>query len=1163
MPTNDNKIVIERMPPELMMKLEQIRMFLSQRKASVMVGAGFSKNAYQTEFATLKDWPELTRAFYNQLFVDETERNRNIGLLHEPLKLAQMYECSFGRNALDALIQSSLPNEAAAPGKMHEKLMRLNWRDVFTTNYDTLLERAAVNVGKIYHEVTNKETLLYTETPRIIKLHGSFPNIRPYIITEEDFRTYPQQFPEFVNTVRQALMESLFCLLGFSGNDPNFLQWIGWLRDVMGNQVSPVYLITYEPNLHKSQVDLFKRRGIEIVNIASLGKDVSFSQGLEFVLDYISKDPNDGWSLQLDEKKIEEVNDVLDITNKMRAIREKYPPYLYLPERFYRGISDFMPYKYIPNDDVYAELSSTQKIQYVREIVWRYEVTLTPIYVQWLLRKMQDIANGDEKISNSDISAAVDIQLALLRTYRESGDDVLFNQMACMIKEKELKSYQRHRLYYELCIQRLSLLDYKEVRQLLQQWEVDGTEIKYALWKALVLSEIGEGGEAIRLLTHANQRFRQSLLTQSTNQHVIETYSSALDEIIELHKNKKSIDTPLIKQKQKLIQAVKEAEGKSQFLYESKHNFGIDSLQNKWNTSTNLVDRFLPAYRYVRLIECTGYPLKPQSQVDEKWLEKSIAQIMEVQPTLAFYLLVRSGSKKATIGCLSREMLRRLPIDWADEKYSLYKDKIDGLLRSQVLTALDKKVDEVLMPAFVRLSTRLDIGNVDDFSEQYMEYYNGGFSHYETVQFAIVSENMFARSRTRHNYRMLGAKKEELHHYLPWSDHWINVTPVFDSEVEAMIKALKAENEQDVMRTFVRLWYMLSADLNTRHRKQLEDAVRQWRNKEHEKNHTIQILDTFRKVKYKEDVDTKSAKYYLNAIIEDIAATPVENITSTLELMSLRTNYNALEYFTTDLTKDQHEQVIAKFIELLIKNEEHFKIDDSATLLGGFRNDVQLLVVQFTKYFAYLNLQNIEPTLLNNLMDVCERYNDYQLAMVAILTKLNNTLHRYTNAIIGEKISVSLMKGTYYEYAEGLQAVQLVENTSLRNKLVEAIVYYVEYCHDRKAQAFLYTLMNLINDRVLQKSGWLQKIGEMLNRIADAVGDFNGSEEERMDVMFYANMLAGVVHVRWGDNNGVRRWREITLNRSNFNDVRAGFDIGQSMAFGDKKMPIKKLLLND
>lgn len=34
----------------------------------------------------------------------------------------------------------------------------------------------------------------------------------------------------------------ILCLIGLSGNDPNFLEWIGWLRDIMGNNDAPVYL---------------------------------------------------------------------------------------------------------------------------------------------------------------------------------------------------------------------------------------------------------------------------------------------------------------------------------------------------------------------------------------------------------------------------------------------------------------------------------------------------------------------------------------------------------------------------------------------------------------------------------------------------------------------------------------------------------------------------------------------------------------------------------------------------------------------------------------------------------------------------------------------------------------------------------------------------------
>ena len=69
------------------------------------------------------------------------------------------------------------------------KRQELPWRDVFTTNYDTLLERAADKVSKRrYNVVVNQEDLVNSnDAPRILKLHGSFPSQRPFIITEEDY----------------------------------------------------------------------------------------------------------------------------------------------------------------------------------------------------------------------------------------------------------------------------------------------------------------------------------------------------------------------------------------------------------------------------------------------------------------------------------------------------------------------------------------------------------------------------------------------------------------------------------------------------------------------------------------------------------------------------------------------------------------------------------------------------------------------------------------------------------------------------------------------------------------------------------------------------------------------------------------------------------------
>src|SRR5207249_2970550 len=121
-------------------------------------------------------------------------------------------------------------------------LLELPWADVFTTNYDTLLERTEVP-GRNYQIVSTPNELTTAFAPRIVKLHGSFHAQIPLIITEEDYRRYPRDFAAFVNSVQQSLLENAFVLLGFSGEDPNFLEWTGWIRDELGTKHAPMYLV--------------------------------------------------------------------------------------------------------------------------------------------------------------------------------------------------------------------------------------------------------------------------------------------------------------------------------------------------------------------------------------------------------------------------------------------------------------------------------------------------------------------------------------------------------------------------------------------------------------------------------------------------------------------------------------------------------------------------------------------------------------------------------------------------------------------------------------------------------------------------------------------------------------------------------------------------------
>ncbi len=66
----------------------------------------------------------------------------------DPLRLAEEYAAYFGREALDDLIRWVVDDQSWTPGVNHTLLLELPWSDVLATNWDTLIERAAMNVHR-------------------------------------------------------------------------------------------------------------------------------------------------------------------------------------------------------------------------------------------------------------------------------------------------------------------------------------------------------------------------------------------------------------------------------------------------------------------------------------------------------------------------------------------------------------------------------------------------------------------------------------------------------------------------------------------------------------------------------------------------------------------------------------------------------------------------------------------------------------------------------------------------------------------------------------------------------------------------------------------------------------------------------------------------------
>ena len=282
----DSKLSDKTQPILDQSHINKVRDALSIRpisRASVMVGSGFSRNAQKTRFDArdMPLWTDIAEELFHQLYPDSPASVSYGARVVAPsvdnvLRLAQEYETAFGRSDLYRILDQLIRYTEFRPGEAHVRLLKLPWRDVFTTNWDTLLEDASPEaLERPYRVVQSAKQLPIVSQPRIIKLHGSFPSQFPLIVTEEDYRTYPSEFAPFVNTVQQAMMETVFLLIGFSGDDPNFLNWAGWVRDNLGQAALRIYLAGWL-DLSPHQRRMLEARGVVPIDVANHPKASSW-----------------------------------------------------------------------------------------------------------------------------------------------------------------------------------------------------------------------------------------------------------------------------------------------------------------------------------------------------------------------------------------------------------------------------------------------------------------------------------------------------------------------------------------------------------------------------------------------------------------------------------------------------------------------------------------------------------------------------------------------------------------------------------------------------------------------------------------------------------------------------------------------------------------------
>lgn len=520
-----------------------------------MIGSGFSKNATPLSSARpFPDWPELGNRLYRRLHGHEPGPRTNY--LQVPA-LAHEIEAAFGRPALDQMLRDEIPDLMHEPSRLHVDLLSLPWSDVLTTNYDTLLERACRSVvSQRYDIVVNPADLERSRRPRIIKLHGSLPIDRPFVVTDEDYRRYPFDFAPFVNTVRQALLEKTLCLVGFSGDDPNFLQWIGWIRDNLPPHASrKMYMIGVFSSSHSQRMLLEQRQIIPIDMSECPGVDQDHYAGLDRFVAYLrsrrdEEDPLAWPSSQPSSAPADDEESLLAVATAWRSTRAKYPGWAVVPEdrrrELWRDTRSWIEREF-PGE---GALRGPLDVEFAFELTWRTAKCLVPIFdnharfVEAIVDRYWPVTQSsgalpplvDEAMMGSRGLTASKVArmchyllLSMMRYYREEGLSEKWLAASKKIDaiQHTLSSGAEARFHYERTLFSMFSLNLDEVKERLQEWPENDASPFWSAKKAALMAEIGLLDEAERVLAHSLETIRTtSNLTPTHSDYTLASQES-------------------------------------------------------------------------------------------------------------------------------------------------------------------------------------------------------------------------------------------------------------------------------------------------------------------------------------------------------------------------------------------------------------------------------------------------------------------------------------------------------------------------------------------------------------------------------------------------------------------------------------------------------------
>lgn len=233
--------------------IKEIQEASHQKRLVAFVGAGASCDA------GVPLWNDLVSKMAEVL-------PQEIQLKYDNLQLAQLIRETSDEKAYYASVRKHLSQNVTSPNAIHDAILDLDPNCVITTNYDTLLEEAALRKNQQFWVVSKDSDLPQNHGERLlVKMHGDLDN-ENIVLTENDYYDYSRNFPLIRSFVVSQFASKVVVFIGFSFSDINLRYILREVQSELGSKMQKAFLLTQEtPSL--VEMNNFKEKGVNVLSI--------------------------------------------------------------------------------------------------------------------------------------------------------------------------------------------------------------------------------------------------------------------------------------------------------------------------------------------------------------------------------------------------------------------------------------------------------------------------------------------------------------------------------------------------------------------------------------------------------------------------------------------------------------------------------------------------------------------------------------------------------------------------------------------------------------------------------------------------------------------------------------------------------------------------------